>query len=38
MPYSIFPTGTTIYDPEKCYNSYILYDGRDGRSFLIDMK
>jgi len=37
MPYSIFPTGTTIYDPEKCHNSYILYDGRDGRSFLIDM-
>jgi hypothetical protein len=37
MPYSIFPTGTTIYYPEKCYNSYILYDGRDGRSFLIDM-
>jgi hypothetical protein len=37
MPYSVFPTGTTIYDPEKCYNSYVLYDGRDGRSFLIDM-
>lgn len=21
---TIFPTGTTIYKPEKCYNSYIL--------------
>ena len=37
MPYSVFPTGTTIYYPEKCYNSLILYDGRNGRSFLIDM-
>lgn len=37
MPPSIFPTGTTIYNPDKTYNSYVLYDGRDGRSFLIDM-
>lgn len=37
MPPSIFPTGTTIYKPEGTYNSYVLYDGRDGRSFLIDM-
>jgi hypothetical protein len=37
MPYSVFPTGTTIYYPEKCHNSFILYDGRDGKSYLIDM-
>lgn len=37
MPYSIFPTGTTIYHPDRCYNSYIQYDGRNGRSYLIDM-
>lgn len=37
MPYSIFPTGTTLYYPEKCYNSFVLYDGRDGKSYLIDM-
>lgn len=37
MPYSIFPTGTTLYDPERAYNCYVLYDGRDGRSYLIDM-
>jgi hypothetical protein len=37
MPYSVFPTATTIYDPHKAFNCYVLYDGRDGRSFLIDM-
>ena len=37
MPPSIFPTGTTLYDPQRAYNSYVLYDGRDGRSYLIDM-
>jgi len=38
MPPSIFPTGTTIYNPEKAYNGYVLIDGRDGRSYLIDMR
>ncbi len=37
MPATIFPTGTTIYNPEKAYNCYVHYDGRDGRSYLIDM-
>jgi len=37
MPPSVFPTGTTGFNPAKTYNSYVLYDGRDGRSFLIDM-
>ncbi|MCF6246286.1 MAG: hypothetical protein L3J69_02885 [Desulfobacula sp.] len=37
MPYSVYPTGTTIYFPDKAYNSYVLFDGRDGRSHIIDM-
>ena len=23
--FTVFPTGTTIYKPEKCYNGYTLY-------------
>lgn len=23
--YTVFPTGTTIYNPEKCYDDYTLY-------------
>jgi hypothetical protein len=34
---SIFPTGVTIYDPGRAYNMYVLFDGRDGKSYLIDM-
>jgi len=37
MPPTIFPTGVTIYDPDKAHNCYVLFDGRDGRSYLIDM-
>ena len=37
MPYSVYPTGTTIYEPEKAYNCYVLHEDRDGRSYLIDM-
>jgi Arylsulfotransferase (ASST) len=37
MPPSVFPTGTTLYNPEKAFNCYVLIDGRDGRSYLIDM-
>jgi hypothetical protein len=34
---SVYPTGTTRYDPAKSYNSYVVFDGRDGKSHLIDM-
>jgi hypothetical protein len=37
MPPSIFPTGVTIYRPEKAYNCYVLFDGRDTNTYLIDM-
>lgn len=33
----VFPTGTTIYDPARAYNSYIMFGGTDGKSHLIDM-
>lgn len=37
MPPTIFPKGVTIYKPEKAYNCYVLFDGRDTKSYLIDM-
>lgn len=37
MPPSVFPIGVTIYRPDKAHNCYVLYDGRDTRSYLIDM-
>ncbi len=37
MPPTIFPTGVTLYQPARAYSSYVLFDGRDGRSYLIDM-
>jgi len=37
MPPTVFPTGVTIYDPEKAHNCFVSYDGRDGHAYLIDM-
>ena len=34
---SVYPTGTTIYDPAKAYNSFVLFAGGDGVSRLIDL-
>lgn len=34
---SIFPTGTTRYDPAKAYNSYVIFSGTDEKTHLIDM-
>jgi hypothetical protein len=34
---SVFPTGVTLYDPAKAYNSFVLLDGRDGKTHLVDM-
>ncbi len=35
---SVFPTGTTIYYPEKTWNGYIIHDAPDGHgAILIDM-
>lgn len=37
MPPTVFPKGVTIYKPEKAYNCFVLFDGRDSKSYLIDM-
>jgi hypothetical protein len=34
---SVYPTGTTIYDPEKCWNGYTIYSARGTGAALIDM-
>lgn len=34
---TIYPTGTTIYDPEKAYNGYTLYPLQKEGAVLIDM-
>ncbi len=37
MPYSVFPTGVTLYDPSRAWNGYVLFGSPDGTSHLIDM-
>jgi len=34
---SIFPTGTTRYDPAKAFNSFVLFTGGDNIAHLIDL-
>jgi hypothetical protein len=34
---SVYPTGTTIYDPAKAYNSFVLFAGGDDVTRLIDL-
>lgn len=34
---SVYPTGVTRYDPALAYNCYVIFDGRDGKTHLIDM-
>jgi hypothetical protein len=34
---SIYPTGTTIYYPEECFNGYTIFAPRDVGAVLIDM-
>ena len=34
---SVYPTGVTVYDPAKAYNTYVAYGAPDGKSHLIDM-
>jgi Arylsulfotransferase (ASST) len=33
----IYPTGVTIYNPQKTYNSFVVFGSPDGKSHLIDM-
>jgi hypothetical protein len=42
MPSSVYPTGTTIYDPGKCWNGYTIFQSsmfqsRGSGAILIDM-
>ncbi len=41
MTSSVFPTGTTIYDPERCWNGYTVFQadimGKNVAAVLIDM-
>ncbi|ABO51730.1 conserved hypothetical protein [Desulforamulus reducens MI-1] len=34
---SIYPTGVTIYNPEKCWNGYTIYQAKERGALLIDM-
>ncbi len=34
---SVYPTGTTRYDPTKAYNSFVLFTGGDNVAHLIDL-
>ena len=34
---SVYPTGTTIYDPARAYNSFVLFTGGDDITRLIDL-
>lgn len=34
---SVYPTGTTVYNPAKAYNSYVLFGSPDGKTRLVDM-
>jgi len=34
---TVIPTGTTLYNPQKSYNMYVLFGAPDGKSHLIDM-
>jgi hypothetical protein len=34
---TIYPTGTTVYDPEKCWNGYTIYIARETGAVLVDM-
>ena len=34
---TVFPTGTTLYDPSKCDSGYTLFMGRQIGAILINM-
>lgn len=34
---SVYPTGTTIFDPEKCWNGYTIFQAKEVGALLIDM-
>ncbi len=34
---SVYPTGATIYDPERCFNGYTIFQAKELGALLIDM-
>ena len=34
---SVYPTGATIYNPEKCWNGYTIFQAKERGALLIDM-
>jgi hypothetical protein len=34
---SVYPTGVTVYDPQKAYNTFVVFGSPDGKTHLIDM-
>jgi len=34
---TIFPTGTTIYDPERCFNGFTIFQAKETGACLVDM-
>ncbi len=34
---SVYPTGTTLYDPGKCFNGYTVFQARELGALVIDM-
>lgn len=34
---SVYPTGTTIYNPEKCFNGYTVFQAKELGALVIDM-
>ena len=37
MPPTIYPTGTTIYDPDKCWNGFTVFQANEVGATVIDM-
>ena len=37
MPASVFPTGTTVYNPGKAWSGYTMFQARDVGATLVDM-
>ncbi len=34
---SIYPTGTTVYNPDKCFNGYTVFQAKELGALVIDM-
>lgn len=34
---TVYPTGTTVYDPDQCFNGYTVYEAKEAGVLIIDM-